>query len=55
MIRFLGAKPVPIPLVEDARIFVLISNLLRSSITPRTKMLVLNLAAESHGRRDSCR
>jgi aspartate aminotransferase len=41
MIRFLGAKPVPIPLVEE-RGFSLDLNLLRSSITPRTKMLVLN-------------
>ncbi len=41
MIRFLGAKPVPIPLVEE-RGFSLDLDLLRSSITPRTKMLVLN-------------
>lgn len=41
MIRFLGAKPVPIPLVED-RGFSFDLNVLRDSITDRTKMLVLN-------------
>ena len=41
MIRFLGAKPVPIPLVED-RGFSFDLNVLRDSLTDRTKMLVLN-------------
>jgi aspartate aminotransferase len=41
MIGFLGAKPVPIPLVES-RGFSLDLNLLRDSITDRTKMLILN-------------
>src|SRR6202140_3593478 len=41
MIRFLGAKPVPIPLVEE-RGFSFDLDLLASSITPRTKILVLN-------------
>ncbi|MGH9668146.1 MAG: pyridoxal phosphate-dependent aminotransferase [Bryobacteraceae bacterium] len=41
MIRFLGAKPVPIPLVED-RGFSIDLNVLRDSLTDRTKMLVLN-------------
>ncbi len=41
MVRFLGAKPVPIPLLED-RNFGLDLDLLRDSLTDRTKMLVLN-------------
>lgn len=41
MIRFLGAKPVPIPLVEDHD-FGLDLDFLRDSLTDRTKMLVLN-------------
>ncbi len=41
MVRFLGAKPVPIPLLED-RDFGLDLDLLRDSLTDRTKMLVLN-------------
>ena len=41
MIRFLGAKPVPIPLVEE-RGFSFDLNVLRDSLTSRTKMLILN-------------
>ena len=41
MIGFLGAKPVPIPLVES-RGFSMDLNLLRDSITDRTRMLILN-------------
>ncbi len=41
MINFMGAKPVPMPLVED-RGFSLDLNLFRDSLTDRTKMIVLN-------------
>jgi aspartate/methionine/tyrosine aminotransferase len=41
MIRFLGATPVPMPLVES-RGFSLDLDLLRGRIGPRTRMLVLN-------------
>ncbi|MBV8809669.1 MAG: pyridoxal phosphate-dependent aminotransferase [Acidobacteriaceae bacterium] len=41
MIRFLGAKPVPIPLIEE-RGFALDLNLLRDRLTNRTKMVILN-------------
>ncbi|MBV9443312.1 MAG: pyridoxal phosphate-dependent aminotransferase [Acidobacteriaceae bacterium] len=41
MIRFLGAKPVPIPLVEN-RDFSFDLDRLRDSLTDRTKMLILN-------------
>jgi len=41
MIRFLGATPVPMPLVES-RGFTFDLNLLRDKLSPRTKMLVLN-------------
>lgn len=41
MIRFLGAKPVPVPLLED-RGFSFDLNILRDSITDKTKMLILN-------------
>ena len=41
MINFLGATPVPIPLVEN-RGFTFDLDRLRDSITDRTKMLVLN-------------
>src|SRR5258708_35710199 len=41
MINFLGAKPVPMPLLED-RGFSFDLNLFRDSLSPRTKMLVLN-------------
>ena len=41
MIGFCGAKPVPIPLVED-RDFSFDLNILKDSITDKTKMLILN-------------
>jgi aspartate/methionine/tyrosine aminotransferase len=41
MIDFLGAKPVPIPLVED-RGFSFDLNVLQDSLSPKTKMLILN-------------
>ncbi len=41
MIHFLGAKPVPIPLIED-RGFSFDLARLRESITDRTRMLILN-------------
>jgi aspartate aminotransferase len=41
MINFLGAKPVPIPLVEE-RGFSFDLNLLRDRLSAKTKMLVLN-------------
>lgn len=41
MIRFLGAIPVPLPLVED-RGFSIDLDYLKSRVTDRTKMLILN-------------
>ena len=41
MIRFLGAKPVPIPLVEE-RGFSFDLDVFRASLTDQTKMVVLN-------------
>jgi len=41
MINFLGAKPVPVPLVED-RGFSFDLNVLKDSLSPKTKMLILN-------------
>ena len=41
MIRFLGATPVPIPLVED-RGFSFDLNVLRDKLSDRTRMLILN-------------
>ena len=41
MIKYLGAKPVPIPLLES-RGFSLDLDVLRSSLSPRTKMVILN-------------
>ena len=41
MINFLGAKPVPIPLVED-RGFSFDLNVLKDSLSAKTKMLILN-------------
>jgi aspartate aminotransferase len=41
MIRFMGAKPVPMPLLEDKG-FSFDLDLLRSKITGRTKLLILN-------------
>ena len=41
MINFLGATPVPVPLIEE-RGFSFDLNVLRDSLTDRTRMLVLN-------------
>src|SRR5690242_20745833 len=41
MIRFLGATPVPMPLVED-RSFSFDLDLFRDRLSPRTRMVVLN-------------
>jgi aspartate aminotransferase len=41
MIRFLGAKPVPIPLVET-RGFSFDLNKFKDALSPRTKMVILN-------------
>ncbi len=41
MIRFLGATPVPIPLIED-RGFAFDLDVLKSKLSSRTKMLILN-------------
>ena len=41
MIQFLGAKPVPVPLVED-RQFSFDLNVLRENLNGRTKMIILN-------------
>ncbi len=41
MIRYTGATPVPIPLLES-RGFSLDPNVLREKLTPRTKMVILN-------------
>jgi len=41
MIQFLGAKPIPVPLVEDKG-FSFDLDILRSSLSPKTKMLILN-------------
>jgi aspartate aminotransferase len=41
MINFLGAKPVPIPLVEE-RGFSFDLNLLRARLSAKTKLLILN-------------
>ena len=41
MINFLGAKPVPMPLIEE-RGFSLDLNLFRESLSPRTKLVILN-------------
>jgi aspartate aminotransferase len=41
MIRFLGAKPVPVPLIEN-RGFSFDLDVLRDSLTERTKLLILN-------------
>src|SRR5665213_172506 len=41
MVRYLGAKPVPIPLVEE-RGFSFDIDVFRASLTDRTKMVVLN-------------
>ena len=48
MIRFLGAKPVPIPLVE-ARGFSFDLNTLRDRLSGKTKMVILNSPANPTG------
>jgi len=48
MIRFLEAKPVPIPLVEN-RGFSFDLETLRNSLTARTKMVILNSPANPTG------
>jgi len=48
MIRFLEAKPVPIPLVED-RGFSFDLETLRNSLTAKTKMVILNSPANPTG------
>src|SRR6188768_3317828 len=48
VIRFLGATPVPIPLVE-ARGFSFDLDVLRSKLSPRTKMVILNSPANPTG------
>jgi aspartate aminotransferase len=48
MIRFLEAKPVPIPLVEN-RGFSFDLDTLRNSLTARTKMVILNSPANPTG------
>ena len=48
MIRFLEAKPVPIPLVED-RGFTFDLETLRNSLTTKTKMVILNSPANPTG------
>jgi aspartate aminotransferase len=48
MIRFLEAKPVPIPLVEN-RGFSFDLNVVRDRLSPRTKMVILNSPANPTG------
>ena len=48
VIRFLGATPVPIPLVED-RGFSFDLDVLRSRLSARTKMVILNSPANPTG------
>ncbi|MEO8481478.1 MAG: pyridoxal phosphate-dependent aminotransferase [Acidobacteriota bacterium] len=48
LIRFLGATPVPIPLVE-ARGFSLDLDVLRSKLSAKTKMVILNSPANPTG------
>jgi aspartate aminotransferase len=48
MIRFLGAKPVPIPLVES-RGFSFDLDALRSGLSAKTKMVILNSPANPTG------
>ncbi|MGB9610800.1 MAG: pyridoxal phosphate-dependent aminotransferase [Bryobacteraceae bacterium] len=48
MIRYCGATPVPIPLVES-RGFAFDLNLFRDRLSPRTKMVVLNSPANPTG------
>lgn len=48
MIRYCGAKPIPIPLVEG-RGFAFDLDLFRDRLSPRTKMVVLNSPANPTG------
>ena len=48
MIRFTGATPVPIPLIES-RGFSFDLDLFRSRLTPRTRMVILNSPANPTG------
>src|SRR5712691_3881298 len=48
MIRFLGAKPVPIPLVES-RAFSFDLNVLKDRLSSKTKMVILNSPANPTG------
>ena len=48
VIRFLGAKPVPVPLIED-RGFSFDLNALRDGLSPKTKMVILNSPANPTG------
>jgi aspartate/methionine/tyrosine aminotransferase len=48
IIRFLGATPVPIPLVED-RGFSFDLDVLRAKLSPRTKLVILNSPANPTG------
>ncbi len=41
MINFVGARPVPLPLVEE-REFVFDVDLMRKLVTPRTKLIIIN-------------
>jgi aspartate aminotransferase len=48
VIRFVGAKPVPIPLIES-RGFSFDLDTLRSALSPKTKMVILNSPANPTG------
>jgi aspartate aminotransferase len=48
IIRFLGAKPVPVPLIED-RGFSFDLNVLRDGLSSKTKMVILNSPANPTG------
>jgi aspartate/methionine/tyrosine aminotransferase len=48
MIRFLGATPVPIPLLESRR-FSIDLDVLASRLSPRTKLVILNSPANPTG------
>ncbi len=48
IIRFLGAKPIPMPLVESRR-FSFDLNVLRDSLSKKTRMVILNSPANPTG------
>ena len=54
MIRYHGAKPVPIPLIEE-RGFSFDLNVLKDKLSDKTKMLVLNSPQNPTARPDSGR